>query len=355
MRNNAWIALAIVGIIIAFAFNSSNGGSAGMIDVLENGTTIVNNTSVLDFQSPMTVTDVAGDAEINWDSMEVNDTAWGDGTQNILTWEFNPTGATNPLFEVRNNLIELNNLATFEVNAALDANLADDSVWIGNSSGRSTVTAWPDCDLKSQATTYSTGSNAIGCQFVATTFAVPDIGDFDPWSMPGYECRTTAATMDSLQNDINYTLIVPPETHTFTAIGINVTSAGAGGTVARLGIYDADETADGFLPGALIVDAGTVSIDSTGVKSIAISETLERGKPYFLALVHDAAAVSMTNCNVASLGAIPLTGRGVTPATALNATVPVALNMGTGAFSNPAATTDSINTVQSGSAVRLME
>jgi hypothetical protein len=161
--------------------------------------------------------------------------------------------------------------------------------------------------------------------------------------------------MASVQNDILYTLIAPPETHTFTAIGINVTSAGAGGTIARLGIYDADETADGFLPGALIVDAGTVSIASTGVKSIAISETLERGKPYFLALVHDAAAVSMTNCNVASLGTIPLTGRGVTPAIGLNATVPVSLNIGTGAFGDPAATADSVVALDTGSAVRLME
>jgi hypothetical protein len=159
--------------------------------------------------------------------------------------------------------------------------------------------------------------------------------------------------MAPLLNDIAYTLIVPPETHTFTAIGINVTSAGAAGTIARLGIYDADETANGFLPGALIVDAGTVSIASTGAKSVAISESLERGKPYFLALVHDAAAVSMTNCT--NISNAPLTGRGFNPANDLSEIIPLSLNIGTGALSNPAATVDSVSIINRGTPVKLME
>jgi hypothetical protein len=52
------------------------------------------------------------------------------------------------------------------------------------------------------------------------------------------------------------------ETRAFDRISIQVTTAGAAGTLARLGIYNDS----GGLPDALVLDAGTVSVASTGGK-----------------------------------------------------------------------------------------
>ena len=60
---------------------------------------------------------------------------------------------------------------------------------------------------------------------------------------------------------------------TVTSLNIEITGASAGGGLARLGIY-ADK--DGR-PGAIILDAGTVAIDSTGAKTLSISQFLRQG------------------------------------------------------------------------------
>lgn len=68
------------------------------------------------------------------------------------------------------------------------------------------------------------------------------------------------------------------KTETFDRIAINITFASAGKT-SRLGIY-----ADTGLvaPGRLILDAGTVPHDATGVQEIVISQTLLGGQLYWL-------------------------------------------------------------------------
>ena len=68
---------------------------------------------------------------------------------------------------------------------------------------------------------------------------------------------------------------------------LEVTTAGVASSVARLGIYNAD--AD-WQPTTLVVDAGTVAVDSTGVKTITLSPvvTLAPGK-YLLALLSNGA------------------------------------------------------------------
>lgn len=76
-----------------------------------------------------------------------------------------------------------------------------------------------------------------------------------------------------------------PRLMTFDRIGIEVQSAGAGGTKIRLGIYQVG-SADDKYPGALVLDAGTVDADGTGVKAITIEEQLSRGW-YYLACVTD--------------------------------------------------------------------
>ncbi|KKK64549.1 hypothetical protein LCGC14_2983100, partial [marine sediment metagenome] len=70
---------------------------------------------------------------------------------------------------------------------------------------------------------------------------------------------------------------------TLDRLAFEVTGAGAGGTAARLGIYDDDGA--GY-PGALVVDAGTVLVDGVGVKAITINQAIEPGL-YWLGLVSD--------------------------------------------------------------------
>ena len=90
-----------------------------------------------------------------------------------------------------------------------------------------------------------------------------------------------------------HTLYVLPfavgDTATFVRIGIDVTTADAGKS-ARLGIYG---WANG-VPAARLLDAGVVSVASTGVKEIAISQVLPAGM-YGLALVSDGAPVLRGN------------------------------------------------------------
>lgn len=78
-------------------------------------------------------------------------------------------------------------------------------------------------------------------------------------------------------------MFVIPRDMTFDRIAIHVQTAGAGGTKGRLGIY---EVGTNLYPGALVVDAGEVSVASTGVKSIVIDQSLTKGL-YFLAMVTD--------------------------------------------------------------------
>jgi hypothetical protein len=75
---------------------------------------------------------------------------------------------------------------------------------------------------------------------------------------------------------------------TFTGIGVNVTAAGA--TTVRLGLY----SNSGSQPGSLILDAGTVSITTTGQKTASISQSLTAGW-YWLACHFDASPPSLTS------------------------------------------------------------
>lgn len=70
---------------------------------------------------------------------------------------------------------------------------------------------------------------------------------------------------------------------TFDRIAIDVKTASSGHTL-RLGIY---EMTSGGIPGALVVDAGTVDVGTLGSKEVTISETLTANKGYFVAYVTD--------------------------------------------------------------------
>ena len=80
-----------------------------------------------------------------------------------------------------------------------------------------------------------------------------------------------------------------PETQTYTGISTYVDAAGTTGAVVRLGIYDTDSSGK---PVNLVLDAGTISSTTTGVKTITISQSLTAGK-YFLTAVSQTAQCNL--------------------------------------------------------------
>jgi hypothetical protein len=78
-----------------------------------------------------------------------------------------------------------------------------------------------------------------------------------------------------------------PKRRAFTTLATVVAGAGAGGTVARLGLYNANQ--DTAKPTTLIEEgASTIAVDSTGTKTATIAQTLNAGL-YYLAMVSNGA------------------------------------------------------------------
>lgn len=103
------------------------------------------------------------------------------------------------------------------------------------------------------------------------------------FGLPGWsEVAGWAAGLGASAGSIYYTPIYVDGSTAFDRICINVTTAGAASTLARLGIYRADATNEA--PGTLVVDAGTVDVATTGEKLATISQTLTSGM-YWLAFV----------------------------------------------------------------------
>lgn len=85
-----------------------------------------------------------------------------------------------------------------------------------------------------------------------------------------------------------------PRGGTLDRIGIQVTTLGASGA-ARLGIYSATSDTN-LYPSTLVLDAGTISTATTGMKTLTISQALSANTLYWLVLVCGTAA-----CTIRSL------------------------------------------------------
>jgi hypothetical protein len=95
--------------------------------------------------------------------------------------------------------------------------------------------------------------------------------------------NATALTTLAISSNVLYAApFFVPVRMKFDQIAINVTTAGASGTKARMGIYR--DTGSGY-PGALVpgTDVAEVAVDATGVKANSISVLLSPGL-YWLAL-----------------------------------------------------------------------
>ena len=98
-------------------------------------------------------------------------------------------------------------------------------------------------------------------------------------SIPGIE-PSGSSTSALAANRIYYEPILVVTAITLDQIVIEVGPAGAASTTARLGIYNAN--AD-WQPTTLVLDAGTVAVDSVGIKTITINQALPAGR-YLLAV-----------------------------------------------------------------------
>ena len=95
-----------------------------------------------------------------------------------------------------------------------------------------------------------------------------------------------------------------PTTITVDRIAVNIQGAGSAGAVVRLGIYESNNG----VPGALVLDAGTVDTTSTGTKTITISQTLAAGY-YYLAAVGQVEGCTISgNAYSASQQIVPING-----------------------------------------------
>lgn len=118
------------------------------------------------------------------------------------------------------------------------------------------------------------------------------------YSNPGVGVSTEhTATLDSM---FLFPFLVV-EKHTFDRIGVNVSTAGTSSNVVRLGIYSSTSGE----PGALVLDAGTVSSVTTGAKTITISQELTP-QVYWLAVVSQVG----TACKLTGIGFYTDSGSG---------------------------------------------
>lgn len=105
------------------------------------------------------------------------------------------------------------------------------------------------------------------------------------WHGPGYilEASSTAQTLVANQIYAFWLPIPEPDT-AYDRIELDVQTAGTAGKLARLMVYDDDGA--GGKPGTLLLDAGTVLVDSTGSKAITINFTPPHGGVW-IAVVSD--------------------------------------------------------------------
>lgn len=178
-------------------------------------------------------------------------------------------------------------LTTTPANGALD---------IGNGTGftRTTLTAGSNISITNGsgsitiASTASGGGQTQGGVQSSATFLYPG------WGLSA----TAAATFVLTTSRVYYAAFVVGQSTTFTKIGISVTTLQAG-KVARLGIYNWS----GGKSTTLVLDAGTVSLGTSGISEITISQTLSAGV-YSLAIIADSSTAEVrgaqTSVQVAS-------------------------------------------------------
>jgi len=107
-------------------------------------------------------------------------------------------------------------------------------------------------------------------------FEIARTGEYMGWG------HATANTIITANRLYAYPLFIARDL-TIDRIAIDIQTAGAGGTKARLGIYN---NGTNLYPGTLLDDYGEVAVDTTGIKAITISQALTKGL-YGIVVVSD--------------------------------------------------------------------
>jgi hypothetical protein len=119
--------------------------------------------------------------------------------------------------------------------------------------------------------------------------------DYTPVSTLAYGHHANTSLVMVL-NRVNYQPVLLPRAVTLSQLTAQVFTAGAAGSVVRLGIYLPDSNGR---PGELLVDAGTIDGTVTGVQSISISETV--GGLIYLAAASQVAVCTMRAISSSSI------------------------------------------------------
>ena len=133
-----------------------------------------------------------------------------------------------------------------------------------------------------------------------------DSGD---WATPGWSFDSRTNTLPSVARQY-YTPVYVDERRQFDRIGVQVATAAAASSVARMGIYRARASTRGITPGTLILDAGTVLVDVTGLRELTIDVVLAPFQHFFLVFVSDG---SPTIRGPSGTVSPPASGAGVSP------------------------------------------
>lgn len=142
--------------------------------------------------------------------------------------------------------------------------------------------------------------------------------------------RVTTTTATPSTGEVYAVPIIIAKAITFVRIAVEVTAAATAGGLARLGIYADDGNG---MPGALVLDAGTVATDgATGAKEITISQALGPGV-YWLVVNPTVASATFRGSNNAYMLMLPVnTGASYAPNTNTNCWKRISV---TGGLPNP--------------------
>jgi hypothetical protein len=167
---------------------------------------------------------------------------------------------------------------------------------IGNGTGftRTTLTAGSNISITNGSGSITIASTASGGGQTQGGFQSSATSLYPGWGLSA----SSASTFVLTTSRVYYAAFVVGQSTTFTKIGILVTTLQAG-KVARLGIYNWS----GGKSTTLVLDAGTVSLGTSGTSEITISQTLSAGV-YSLAIIADSSTAEVrgaqTSVQVAS-------------------------------------------------------
>jgi hypothetical protein len=116
--------------------------------------------------------------------------------------------------------------------------------------------------------------------------------------------NTVSTSIFAANGETRYTAVYFPHACTISDIGIEVSTVGAAGSVARIGIYAMNTS---LKPGTLILDAGTVTTAAGTIQTIAsLSGVIPSAGWYFFSVSQQGApATRHTLRTISNIGAVP--------------------------------------------------